>query len=100
MEQLERIAYMEQLLDEAAEAVSTLTAALEHYRAVQEKLQELDAYYTSREWRQDFEDDSAGKIPSGLKRGVLSEDAVYGLLEQNDQLRKALQETFRFKAPQ
>ena len=44
MEQIERITYMEQILDEATEAVSSLTDALEKYSAVQDKLQELIAY--------------------------------------------------------
>ena len=35
---------------------------------------------------QDFEDDEAGKIPRDLKRGVLSEDAVYDLLTENREL--------------
>lgn len=90
MEQLERITYMETLLDDATEAVSTLAAALERYTSMQGKLQELDAYYTSRDWRQDFDDDSSGKLPANLKRGVLSEDAVYDLLEQNAQLLRTL----------
>lgn len=90
MDQLERITYMEKILDEASETVSVLAAALERYSSVQGKLQELDAYYTSREWHQDFDDDSAGKLPLDLKRGVLSEDAVYDLLEQNTQLMRAL----------
>ena len=80
MEQIERITYMEQILDEAAAAVSSLAGALEKYSAVQDRLQELIAYYDSEQWRQDFEDDSAGKLPKTLKRGVLSEDAVYNLL--------------------
>ena len=80
MEQIERITYMEQILDEATEAVSSLSEALEKYSAIQDKLQELAAYYSSEQWRQDFDDDSAGKIPNNLKRGVLSEDAVYNLL--------------------
>ena len=90
MEQLERIAHMEQILDDAIEAVSTLTAALEKYNAVQDRLQELITYYDSAQWHQDFEDDNAGKIPRDLKRGVLSEDAVYNLLEENQQILKFL----------
>ena len=92
MEQIERITYMEQILDEATEAFSSLSEALEKYSAVQDKLQELIAYYSSEQWRQDFDDDSAGKIPTGLKRGVLSEDAVYNLLADvtrlQDQMKK------------
>ena len=92
MDQIERITYMEQMLDEATEAVSSLSEALEKYSAVQDKLQELIAYYSSEQWRQDFDDDSAGKIPKDLKRGVLSEDAVYNLLSGITDLKKQLQE--------
>lgn len=92
MKQIERITYMEQILDEATEAVSSLYEALEKYSTVQDKLQELIAYYTSEQWRQDFDDDDAGKIPSNLKRGVLSEDAVYHLLADNTDLKERMKE--------
>lgn len=92
MKQIERITYMEQILDEATEAVSSLSEALEKYSTVQDKLQELIAYYTSEQWRQDFDDDNAGKIPSNLKRGVLSEDAVYHLLADNTDLKERMKE--------
>ena len=86
MKQIERI------LDEATDAVSSLSEALEKYAAIQDKLQELIAYYSSKQWRQDFDDDSAGKLPENLKRGVLSEDAIYDLLTDvtrlEDQMRK------------
>ena len=95
MEQIERITYMEQILDEATEAVSSLSEALEKYSAIQDKLQELAAYYSSKQWRQDFDDDSAGKIPSDLKRGVLSEDAVYNLLTENNRLKEQLPYLFK-----
>ena len=90
MEQMERITYMEQILDETTEAVSSLSEALEKYSAIQEKLQELITYYSSEQWRQDFDDDSAGKIPSNLKRGILSEDAVYNLLADVTDLKERL----------
>ena len=92
MEQIKRIIYMEQILDEATETISSLSEALEKYSAVQDKLQELIAYYSSKQWRQDFDDDSAGKIPSNLKRGVLSEDAVYNLLADITNLKEQLKE--------
>ena len=88
MEQIERITYREQILDEATKAVSSLSEALEKYSAVQDKLQELIAYYSSKQWRQDFDDDSAGRIPRDLKRGVLSEDAVYNLLADSTDTKK------------
>ena len=90
MDQIERITCMEQILDEAAEAVSFLNEALEKYSAIQNGLQKLAAYYSSEQWRQDFEDDGMGKIPSDLKRGVLSEDAVYNLLSDDAALKERL----------
>ena len=90
MDQIERITYMEQILDEATGAVSSLSEALEKYSAIQDKLQELAAYYSSQQWCQDFGDDNAGKIPSNLKRGVLSEDAVYNLLSDITDLKERL----------
>ena len=47
-----------------------------------EKLAELDAYYTSSLWRDDYEADERGELPPDLKRGVLSQDALYNLLEE------------------
>ena len=47
-----------------------------------EKLRLLDAYYTSGEWREDYEADERGELPPDLKRGVLSQDALYDLLEE------------------
>ena len=92
MNQIERITYMEQILDEAAEAASSLSNALEKYTAIQTQLQELADYYSSPQWRQDFDDDSTGKLPRDLKRGVLSEDGIYNLLSQFSDLKKQLQE--------
>ena len=43
---------------------------------------ELEAYYESVKWRKDFENDEAGLLPKNLKRGVLSEDGIYNLLEK------------------
>ena len=92
MDQIKRITYMEQILDEATDAVSSLSESLEKYAAIHDKLQKLLAYYSSGQWRQDFDDDSAGKLPRDLKRGVLSEDAVYNLLADvtrlEDQMKK------------
>ncbi|MBQ3516767.1 MAG: DUF4298 domain-containing protein, partial [Lachnospiraceae bacterium] len=49
-----------------------------------------EAYYGSDIWRKDYEDDESGKLPADLKRGVLSEDAVYHLLTKYDMLNKEL----------
>ena len=77
---------MEKCLDDSRKAIDRLTEALEMYRNVQGKLRELSLYYGSEQWRKDFQDDEAGKLPEDLKRGVLSEDAVYNLLSDNREI--------------
>ena len=47
---------------------------------LRERLRELARYYESSEWKRDFEDDEAGRLPQNLKRGVLSEDGIYDVL--------------------
>lgn len=87
MDQLERIAKMESYLDEARATLTAYSESLRAYREVQPKLRELAEYYASEEWREDFADDEAGRLPFELKRGVLSEDGVYNLLIENSELQ-------------
>ncbi len=93
MDQIERISHYEELLDRVAAAAKGLELALEEYRAAQDAARELDAYYGGEEWKQDFADDEAGKLPRDLKRGVLSEDAAYDALCANRALLARMLET-------
>lgn len=86
MEQLNRIQSMEIILDQGTAALADLSAALETYAALRPQLERLAAYYEGPLWRQDFEDDEADRLPADLKRGVLSEDAVYDLLMEQAQI--------------
>jgi hypothetical protein len=81
MEQTERIKRMEQYLHRASQAVMRLSAALDEYQEAQTAISELSAYYGSDTWKQDFDDDQQGRLPQELKRGVLSEDGIWNLLE-------------------
>ena len=92
MNQIERITYIENILNEAGEALSALEQALDRYDALRRRLAELESYYSGPHWRQDFDDDSAGKLPRDLRRGVLSEDAVYDLLTDRNRLLKRIKE--------
>ena len=87
MEQIERIRQMELRMERAAKAVMELSAALENYKAVQEDIAELERYYGSEEWKQDYADDEAGLLPADLKRGVLSEDGIWNLLSDASELK-------------
>ena len=46
------------------------------------ELGKLSAYYSSDAWKRDYAADEAGLLPKDLKRGVLSEDGIYNLLEE------------------
>ena len=84
MKQMERIERMEQNLERVMHAAKGTNDALDENEAVQEALRELEAYYGSDMWKQDFEDDEQGKLPKNLKRGVLSEDAIWNVLEDRE----------------
>lgn len=86
MTQIERITKMETILDESLTALTEFAIALEKFKIAEEKTSELAKYYGSAEWFTDFDDSNNGKLPSGLKCGVLSEDAVYNLLADNKAL--------------
>ena len=90
MTRIERITHMESLLDKSTEVIGRLEQALEDFAALQPDVAELEAYYTSPQWRKDFEADEAGKLPKDLKRGVLSEDGVWNLLEDYKRLKETI----------
>ena len=80
MNRIERITEMERCLDASRKALDVLDEAFSAYEAVQKDYRKLCAYYGGSQWMEDFEADEAGKLPENLKRGVLSEDAVYDLI--------------------
>ena len=83
---------MEKKLDAAVEAVHTLDRALDAYAAAAEDIRSLEHYLSSPERRGDLAADESGLLPASLKRGVLSEDGIYDLLEENGELLKRLRE--------
>ena len=87
MEQHERIQIMESALDEVTEKISALRQAFTDYTGIREKIIQLEQYYTSDLWVKDYEDDEAGKLPEDLKRGVLSQDAIDDMLNDDLELR-------------
>ena len=89
-EQNLRITHMERILDDATRVMDELEKNIEEFQALQAKIQELDVYYTSPQWRADFEADEAGLLPADLKRGVLSEDGIWNTLARNRELCERL----------
>ena len=83
---VKRVIEMEAILDKAEEKIGALEKAIAEYEACQADIGKLEAYYTSAAWKKDLAYDEAGRFPADLKRGVLSEDGIYDLLERNKDL--------------
>ena len=82
-----RIQQMEGYLDELTEVMQDSLNRLLQDIDMQKKLKILTDYYENGQWLKDFERDEKGELPKDLKRGVLSEDAVYNLLFEIEQYR-------------
>ena len=70
LDRIERVEKYERLFDETAISPDP------------EKQAALETYYTSGQWLEDYEADERGELPPDLKRGVLSQDGMYDLLER------------------
>ena len=77
-----RVREMEERYDRLRRVQASLEDALAAFSRVQPDLDALQEYMDSGQWKADFERDEAGEIPAGVKRGVLSEDGLYDLLQQ------------------
>ena len=78
----DRITHYEEIMDRIIRIVKLDGITPGVYASVLPGLKELEAYYTSPEWKEDYEADEAGLLPEGLKRGVLSQDGISDLLDR------------------
>jgi hypothetical protein len=90
MKQIERIQKMEEIMERVLKAVKKCDAAFEEFASLEDDLDTLNSYYMDGEWREDYEADEKGKLPKDLKRGVLSEDGLFNLLEETDRITRAI----------
>ena len=81
----ERIQNMEAIYDRVIELLKLKNLNYMESVELNEGFKSLEEYYTSKDWKEDFKADEAGKLPKNLKRGVLSEDGIYNLLERKDE---------------
>jgi len=75
---------MEQCFDRVDRALRALEEAVDTITSLEDDILKLDAYYSGDEWKADFRSDELGLLPQDLKRGVLSEDAIWDLLGRVD----------------
>ena len=85
-ETIDRITKMEFYFDTIQKALEINPDFLNKEAPAGIMLQELTEYYENGQWMADYEADEAGLLPSDLKRGILSEDGVYNLLFDIEQL--------------
>ncbi len=86
-----RISEMEEIFDEVAAAQDSLERAVDNYKSLQDKVRKLEDYYSCDQWKEDFAMDERGEIPADIKRGVLSEDGIYDLLERNSEIMRMIE---------
>ena len=84
----ERIRSYEGVYDEALMLLGKVEEDLAAFKKLKEDLASLEDYYSSGQWIKDFEADEAGKLPADLKRGVLSEDGIYNLLDKFKEIKQ------------
>lgn len=53
---------------------------IERIKKMEHYYEALKEYYESGLWLSDYEADERGELPADLKRGVLSQDGLYNLL--------------------
>ena len=89
-EAIKRITEAEEIYDRASAAIAAAADHLGGLLAMQPEIAKLSDYYAGPGWKADFELDEQGLFPADLKRGVLSEDGLYNLLENNRELLEML----------
>ena len=83
-DKVKRIKEMEQILEESTEIFANVNKSLDKLEKNMKKYNKLDKYYSSENWFIDEESYREGKLPEDLQCGVLSEDLVYNLFIENN----------------
>jgi hypothetical protein len=82
---IERISKNEKRLDILKDIVKRLEVDIRDFKLNKRNISLLKNYYGSKEWFKDKESYENGSIPK-VKAGVLSEDEVWDLLDDIDEL--------------
>ena len=77
---------MESILGRALQKMDDLERKISEFEAFQTQIRRLEAYYTGPQWKEDYAMEEAGKFPEKLRRGVLSQDGIWNMLERNSEM--------------
>ena len=83
----DRISHYEKIMDRIIRTVDLDGIKPAVYEQILPDLKELETYYNSPEWKEDCTADHTGLLPEGLKRSVLSPNAIRDLLDRFRDLR-------------
>lgn len=84
-ETVKRIERMELYFDTIQSALNKNPDLLDD-ACIAKMLRALKEYYSGGQWLRDYEADERGEIPREIKRGVLSQDGIYNLLAEIDEV--------------
>ena len=87
---ISHITEMEEIYDQAQVLLDRSEEDPESLLAFQPQIGKLSEYYGSPEWKEAFTLDEEGRLLPELKRGVLSEDGIYNLLDRNKEILESL----------
>ena len=79
---------MERSFNRVQKAVAALEHDMERLACLEGDIAFLKEYQDSGLWLEDFEADERGELPPDLRRGVLSEDGLYNLFDEIENIRK------------
>ncbi|QJG67186.1 DUF4298 domain-containing protein [Mycoplasma phocoenae] len=80
MKDYKHIETMEDILNNHEKSIETLNEILKSTEKELKNYSKLVNYYFSKQWINDYNDDSKGLIPKNINRGVLSEDLIHNLI--------------------
>ena len=85
MNQIEKLTDLETKLNNSNKIIKELEKQLNQLKKIQKDINELNKYYGSKEWYKDLEDYEKNKLKN-INVGILSEDAIYDLINKNKEL--------------
>ena len=96
----QRIAHIQQMegvLNTSEALIKELYEVLERWEAHQSALKQLIAYYESEQWMEDYDASNEGQLPKDMPQGVLSEDAVYNVIADVENLKETFAECSKYE---
>lgn len=80
MEDIEKIEKLTKIFEERQEAIASLNKHLDDFESRLEDMNELEDYYYSKDFQEDYDKSNKGVFPEDLDQTILGEDSIYDLL--------------------